>query len=226
MAGLRGVFVFSNTLLLLLALTIGSALCQPPTGGANQSQFVQNNQTGQQGTQAGGQMQQSPGGPQGLGQRQMQSTEEMQTMIAQNLKQLLGSTDEEWAVIGPKANKVYTLASSQSTGFNMRNLMRRNTAQGDAQGNSQNQTNTQGNMQQGRGMDNRSLGAGGDTALAELQTLLESEDATTTQIKNKISEVRNAREKARQELAKAQKELRELLTIKQEATLISLGLLE
>jgi len=175
-------------------------------------------------------MQQGPGGQQGksLGQRQMQSQEQMQAMVTQNLKQLLGSTDEEWTVIGPKVLKVYTLASSsQSRGFNMRNLMGRNTAQGSTLSGAQ--ANTQSNTQagtQGRGVDNRSMGATGDTTLEELQKLLESEDTTTTQIKNKVSEVRNAREKARQDLVKAQKELRELLTLKQEAILISVGLLE
>jgi len=65
-----------------------------------------------------------------------------------------------------------------------------------------------------------------DVALEELSTLLKSEETTNTQLKNKISEIRNAREKSRQDLVKARKELRELLTLKQEATLISLGLLE
>jgi len=41
-----------------------------------------------------------------------------------------------------------------------------------------------------------------------------------------LTEVRNAREKTQEELAKAQKELRELLTLKQEAILVSVGLLE
>ena len=41
-----------------------------------------------------------------------------------------------------------------------------------------------------------------------------------------VSEVRKAREKSEQELATAQKELRELLTVRQEAILITLGLLD
>jgi len=207
MAGLRGVFVVSNTLLLILILTTGSALCQPPAGGADQPQMVQNNQTGQQGAQAGGQMQQGPGGQQGFGQRQGQDSGQMQSMIIQRLKELMGATDEEWTVIGPKVLTVYTLVSSQSRGIQTRSLM--------------------GNSSQGRGgAGSQSSSATSDKTLEELQTLLSSEDTTTTQLKNKISEVRKAKEESRQKLAKAQKDLRELLSLKQEAVLISIGLLE
>jgi hypothetical protein len=224
-------YVVLTAISFIFVINTGSVLSQPPTG-SSQAQMGQQGQTSQQMGSNQGQQ----GGPgsqqgQGFGQRQMQTQDQMQAQITQNLKQMLGSTDEEWAIIGPKVLKVYTLASSQSTGFNMRNLMRRNNAQGDTQGNAQSsntqgQGNQQGSMQQGRGMDNRSTGMSNDTTLTELQTLLESQDATTSQIKNKVAEVRSAREKAKQDLAKAQKELRELLTVKQEAILISVGLLE
>jgi len=213
MIGLRRVFIFCITLLLLSVIAADSAFCQPPTGGTDQSQIAQNNQMGQQGAQAGGQMQQGQGGQQGQGFRQGlgQQSEQMLNMMSQRIKELLGSTDEEWTVIGPKALKVISLVSSQSSGFQMRSLMGR--------------SNTQGNRQ-ARAEDARASTSTGDKTLEELQTLLASEDSTTTQIKNKVSEVRKARENAKQDLAKAQKALRELLTLKQEATLISLGLLE
>jgi hypothetical protein len=47
----------------------------------------------------------------------------MQKMISQRLKEMLGSTDEEWTVIGPKALRVYSLVSAQSTGFQIRSLV-------------------------------------------------------------------------------------------------------
>lgn len=153
---------------------------------------------------------QPPGGQQGFGQEQGQQSDQMENMITQLLKQMLGSTDEEWTVIGPKALKVYSLVSSQSTGVDIRSMMGRTGNQGS----------------QMRGNNRSSSTSTEDVALEELQTLLDSEETTITQLKNKISEIRNSREKSRQDLVKARKELRELLTLRQEATLITLGLLE
>ena len=205
----KQVFIILIVLLFLSVITAGSVFSQAPAGGAGQTQMDQPGPQGQQ-------EQQGQQG-QGFGQRQMQDPEQMQAMITSSLKELLGSTDEEWEIIGPKVLNVYslTMASSQSRGFNMRTLMGGNTGRGSMQGNTQ-----------GRGMDNRSMNTTGGTALEELQTLLESEDTTTSQLRNKMAEVRKERETAIQDLAKAQKELRELLTLKQEAILISIGMLE
>jgi len=201
---------FSYILPLVLSIMAAvPAFSQPPGGGADQSQLAQNSQAGQQTPQAGGQMQQGAGGRQGFGQGmgQGQQSEQMWNTMNQRLKQLMGSTDEEWTVIGPKILKVYTLISSQTRGVQVRALM--DTSNQTRAGNNQTSSN-----------------ASGDKTLEELQTLVTSEDATTTQIKSKMSEVRAAKEKSRQELSKAQKELRELLSLKQEAILISVGLLE
>lgn len=187
--------------LLLSAIAASPVFSQPPGGGANQSQMTQNNQKVQQGEQMQGQ---------GFGQRQGQQTDQMQNMISQSLQQMLGSTDEEWTVIGPMVLKVYSLVSSQSSGVQTRSIIGRSGNQGS----------------QMRGGNRSSSSSTEDVALEELRTLLESEETTNTQLKNKISEIRNEREKSRQDLVKARKELRELLTLKQEATLISVGLLE
>lgn len=197
-------YIFPLVLSIMAAVP---AFSQPPGGGADQSQLAQNSQAGQQTPQAGGQMQQGVGGRQGFGQGQGQQSEQMWNTMNQRLKQLMGSTDEEWTVIGPKILKVYTLISSQTRGVQVRALM-----------DTSNQTRA--------GNNQASSNSSGDKTLEELQTLVTSEDATTTQIKSKMSEVRAAKEKSRQELSKAQKELRELLSLKQEAILISVGLLE
>ena len=65
-----------------------------------------------------------------------------------------------------------------------------------------------------------------DENLQALQTLLEDENATSDEIKSKLSALRKAQVTAKQELAVAQKELRELLTLRQEAMLVVMGLLE
>ena len=57
------------------------------------------------------------------------------------------------------------------------------------------------------------------TVQAELQELLEDKKAPASEIKRKIIELREEKEKAEQRLAAARNELRELLTIRQEALL-------
>lgn len=58
-----------------------------------------------------------------------------------------------------------------------------------------------------------------------LQQTLEKSDSTPEDIKAKLLGFRSAREKANQELSKAQQELREVLTVRQEARLVLIGLL-
>ncbi len=59
--------------------------------------------------------------------------------------------------------------------------------------------------------------------LTELQTTLADPNATSEQLQEKMTAVRSARQKAKAELAAARKDLLQLLTLDQEATLVSLG---
>ena len=56
-----------------------------------------------------------------------------------------------------------------------------------------------------------------------LREILEKDDATPDQIAAKLTALRAAKESARQKLAAAQKDLREVLTRKQEAWLVVFG---
>jgi len=148
----------------------------------------------------------------GQGRTQM-DPEQMQQRLVQRYQEFLGMSDEEWAVIGPYVLKVSTLSSSSQSRGTGRTMMggRGNTTQEtDAQ------TQTRGN----RGTEQQ------DENLQALQTLLEDENATSDEIKSKLSALRKAQATAKQELAVAQKELRELLTLRQEAMLVVMGLLE
>jgi hypothetical protein len=58
-----------------------------------------------------------------------------------------------------------------------------------------------------------------------LQTALDS-NAPKDQVKTALENLRAARQRQKDELAKAQNELREMLTLRQEATLVSLGILD
>jgi chromosome segregation ATPase len=65
-----------------------------------------------------------------------------------------------------------------------------------------------------------------DRIRRELRELLENRDAPASQIKTRLTSLRAAKEKANQELAQARQDLRQLMTLRQEAVLVLGGLLE
>jgi hypothetical protein len=64
-----------------------------------------------------------------------------------------------------------------------------------------------------------------EKAADQLQTTLENESASPEEIKKQLTALRAEREKAKQELAKAQLELRQICTLRQEAELVLMGML-
>lgn len=151
-----------------------------------------------------------------------QIQQQIQQMMSDRFKEQLDISDEEWTVIGPKVMNVLAL-SSQSRGNPMRVMIGgRPGAQ---------EFGPQGGGQQGRpNMRNRMPGLfgqnGEDDSVQELQKMLEDKNADANKIKQLVTKIRQARAKSEQELAAARKELRELLTVRQEAVLISMGLLD
>jgi hypothetical protein len=123
--------------------------------------------------------------------------------MLERYKERLGANDEEWKVLSPKVEKVMTA-----------------------------QTNSRGGGGFGGGRGGRG-GGGGDqqpttpvaTASRDLRQALEN-NAPAEELTKKLAAYREARAKAREELAAAQKELKELLTAKQEVTLVVEGMLE
>jgi hypothetical protein len=119
------------------------------------------------------------------------------------IKEVLQPSAEEWKVLEPRLTKVLTL-SRQTGGMGM-------------------------------GMGRRAGGQGPDfprdesligKSTEELRKVLENKDAKSDEIKAKLAALREAREKTKQELAKAQQDLRGGLTIRQEAQLALMGLLD
>jgi hypothetical protein len=124
-------------------------------------------------------------------------------------KERLGTSDDEWKVLVPKIEKVMTVQAESSAGF--------------------------GGFGGGRGGRGGGGGGGGggdrpQTALgkasADLRSALEASDTSTEEITKRLTALREVRAKAREDLAAAQKELKEVLTGKQEAQMVVLGLLE
>jgi len=158
------------------------------------------------------------GGPQG-GPRQGQrfNREEMQRMMAERMKETLEISDEEWKVFEPRITKVLTL-SQQSGGFGGMGMMMRGRRGGFGPGGQQ---GARGGDTQAQQQELTPV----EKSTQELQTVLDNKDAKPEEIKAKLTALRDAKEKARQDMVKAQKELRDIVSVRQEAQLVMMGLL-
>lgn len=83
--------------------------------------------------------------------------------------------------------------------------------------------NQQGDRGQ-RGQRGQRGGGGGNSATEDLRNAIEAGDAG--KIKSELASYRAAQKKSAAELSKARKELRQLLTVKQEANMVVMGLLD
>jgi hypothetical protein len=120
------------------------------------------------------------------------------------LKERLGATDDEWKVLQPKIEKVNTARRSSFGGF----------GGGGRRGGGNN-----------GGNDNAEQSPV-QKASADLRTALDNKDTPAEDIAKKLAALREAREKARAEVTAAQKELKEVLTQRQEAVLVTFGMLD
>jgi hypothetical protein len=145
--------------------------------------------------------------------------EQMRARMVERLKEQLGAKDEEWKVMEPRLQKVMDL-SRQVDRPGRGAFFGRGGRRGAGQ-----DAGTE--KRPGRGPE----GAPGrettavEKASDELQKVLDSESAKADEIKAKLTALREAREKAKQDLAKAQQDLKQILTVKQEAKLVLAGLL-
>jgi len=65
-----------------------------------------------------------------------------------------------------------------------------------------------------------------DPDVTALQTVLENKDASPEEIKAKLNALRTTRAKREAELKTAREELRKVLTLRQEAQLVLMGMLD
>jgi peptidoglycan hydrolase CwlO-like protein len=125
------------------------------------------------------------------------------------LKEQLGASDEEWKALQPKVEKVLTAQRDNRRGGGGNRGFGRNRNNNNAQ-------------QQPNAQPTSEVTAAAD----ELRKTVDDKAATAEDINKKLTALREAREKAKNELTTAQKELRELLSARQEAILVSSGLLD
>src|SRR5215212_849332 len=117
------------------------------------------------------------------------------------IKEQLGANDDEWKVIEPKVDKVMNAQRESRGGFG--GFGGRGGGGGGGGGGADQQPTT-------------AVGKAG----ADLRTTLEDKNAAPETIAKKLATLREAREKGRKDVADAQKELKEILTQRQEAVLV------
>jgi len=163
------------------------------------------------GGQQGGGGGQGGGGQGGQGGRGNWNPAQMDQRRLERIKQQLGATDDEFNAISPKITAVMT--AQRDVGGNMFGGRNRRAPGGNG-GNGQNgatATTPQSDVAK---------------ASADLQTTLDQKDATPEDIKAKLEALRTAKKAAKETLAKAQEDLKSLLTQRQEAVLVENGLLD
>ncbi len=153
----------------------------------------------------------------------------MQERMNNMMKEQLEITDEEWTIVGPRLNKVMTLSRESRMGGMGRMMRGRRGGMGGPGG--QGGPGGPGGEgpegdRPGRPDDDNEEQSAVEKASDSLATVLESETATSEQVKEALTKLRAAKEAAKQELIKAQEELKEVLTLKQEAKLVMFGMLD
>jgi len=138
-------------------------------------------------------------------QQQMQ-----QRMIDYMRDQLAATNDEEWKVIEPRLTKVVQIRTQTMMGGlgGFRGMMGGNRGGG-----------------QGGGMRGLSALAPSSPEADALQKAID-DNAPTAQIKAALEKVREARKLKAAALAKAQEQLRQVLSVRQEAVMVSMSMLE
>jgi hypothetical protein len=147
---------------------------------------------------------------------------QMRQRMVDGLKQQLGADDASWKVMEPRVMKVWDLNRQASTGGGGRGMFGMMGGRGGRGG--------QGGADNAAPAERRGSGPQGeqtalDKAVAQLDTVLQKESASPEEIKTALTAVRAAREKAQQELAAAQEDLKKIVTVRQEAVLVRMGLM-
>jgi hypothetical protein len=151
--------------------------------------------------QGGGRQRGGPGG----------SMQDFMQRMNERLKTSLKVTDEEWTVLQPLIEKVQAAQREASAGRGF-------SGRGGSPGGSSRDNTSGGNPP----TDTRP----GSAESAALRAALESDSTTAEDIKAKLAALREVRKKGVADLAVARENLKNVVTMRQEAVLVSIGLLE
>ena len=170
-----------------------------------------------------------------------QQRKAMEEQEALAMKQTLGADDKQWKIIEPKLKKVKHYREQAFIGTKppfQSNFSSFSTGPGGPQG-SGGFAGGGASFQFQAGGSFSGMGPGGMTSMGdpdrpltdgeriieELQWLLQDLQPDPAQVRQKMDELRKAREKAAQQWLRAQEDLRKVLDLRQEATLMMMGLL-
>lgn len=126
--------------------------------------------------------------------------------MSERMKEMLGSSDDEWKVIEPRLDKVMQL-QRETRGGGMSFMFGRSRDRGSSSSSSRSESAVA-------------------KAQADLRSALEDKSISADEIAKRLANYRQAKEQAKQDLAKAQADLKELLSQRQEAQLVMMGMLD
>lgn len=184
-----------------ILLLIGLMLTSPSL-----SQQEQRAQRGQRGDRQGQPRERGQG--QGRQGQRGQRPEERQSE-AQRMQERLGATDQEWKVLGPRVMRVSELSRQLRGGG-------RDRGRGGSQGGRPD------SRQDGSTRERSAL----EQAQEQLRTVLSNTSATPDQINKQLAAFRTVKARVKQQLVAAQTDLRKLITVRQEAQLVMMGMLD
>ena len=160
---------------------------------------------------------------------------EMEEQESLTMQQTLGVDDKQWKVIEPKLKKVKHYKEQAFIGtkppFQSSFTSFGSGPGGFAGGGGSFQFQAGGGMSGMGGGNMTPMGnpdrplTDGERIIEELQWLLHGIELDPSQVREKMDELRKAREKAFQKWVQAQEDLRKVLNLRQEATLMMMGLL-
>ena len=151
-----------------------------------------------------------------------QRMEEFRQRISDRFREQLGATEDEWKVLEPRLEKVQQLMR-QSRGGSRGGMIGGMFGGGGRFGRDRDRGPREGQPPEGAPEVEQPDVVQKTEAL---RSLLEDETSSASSIKAALDALRAARQKAQQELAAARKELCEVITAKQEAQLVLMGILE
>lgn len=149
-----------------------------------------------------------------------QRMEEFRRRAQERMREQLGATEQEWKVLQPRLEKVQQLQRQTRGGFGAfggaRGQARRGRRAGAAQ---------PPGAQRPEGAPEREQ-SDVEKKTEALRNLLDDEASAAGAIKAALGALRQAREKAQKDLAAARQELRQVVTVRQEARLVLMGTLD
>jgi len=171
------------------------------------------------------------GGPPGFGQ--------MQQRFADRMKDLLGVSDDQWTAIAPTIDQIRRLQHDISGGGPGAMGFGPGGPGGPGGQNAQGPDGQQGGPQDGPPGGGPPGGFGGgpngpptdqqrsdvQQKQADLLALVRNSDSSKDDILAKVAALRDARSQAQADLVKAQATLRSILTLRQEAAMVAVGIL-